>query len=113
VIGRLDKREKILLAACARETDIIACIERMAAAPIAPLHSGKLFKFICASLPIQDFTRTKPTSVNATQYSTLSSRLVIKLQEFKDRFKCVHSLSKGNDPSNVPFHLSHEFLPAQ
>jgi len=39
---------------CARETDIAACIEKMAAAPI-PLSAAfvDLFYFICASLPIQ------------------------------------------------------------
>jgi len=49
------KREKIRLAVSARETDIVACIEKMAAPPIPPVYSGHLFFLICASLPIQGF----------------------------------------------------------
>jgi len=59
VIGRR-KREKIRLAVCARETDIVTCIEKMAAAPTPPVNSGHLFYFSCASLPIQGFKLGKP-----------------------------------------------------
>jgi len=33
------KREKVRLAVCAKETDILACIEKMAAFPIPPVYS--------------------------------------------------------------------------
>ena len=39
----------------ARDTDILACIEKMVASPIPPMYSGHLFHFVCASLPIQGF----------------------------------------------------------
>ena len=51
------KREKTPLAVCARETDILACIQKMAAAPISAVYSDHLFYFICASLPIQGFSQ--------------------------------------------------------
>ena len=42
MIGRR-KREKIRLAKCARETGIVAFIEKMAAAPTPPVYSGHVF----------------------------------------------------------------------
>ena len=47
MIGRRGKEREIRLAVCARETDILAFIEKMAATQ---------FYFICASLPIQGFS---------------------------------------------------------
>jgi len=47
---------------------MIACMERMAAAPIPPVYSGHLFYFICASLRIQGFNR-RDTTLNPLHYA--------------------------------------------
>jgi len=52
VIGRR-KKERENTTCCVCERDIVACIEKMAAAPIQPAYSGYLSYFICASLPVK------------------------------------------------------------
>jgi len=64
VIGRRE-REKIRLAVCARETDILACIEKMAAAPIPPVYSGHFFSIPFA--PLYLIYRALPVPCLASQ----------------------------------------------
>jgi len=51
LIGGERKIWKIQIAVCARETEIPACLEKMAAVPIPPVYSGHFFSIaVCVLL---------------------------------------------------------------
>jgi len=60
---------------CARETDIVACIEKMAAFPSVRVYSGHLFYFICASLTIQGFNSGRTPRVGYVTSLVLRYRM--------------------------------------